>query len=180
VSAADTAGKVLVLGNLGSGKSALSRALGGETGWPVEGIDDARRRLGDGSPAGEARAWAHFLARAEEGGPAVLECTGGGPFIHLLRLALRRSGLPWGVVMVRTPAAECLRRLRVRGLDVPYPDFGVPLEDVVVGVEAELDRLPGRVWPVPLCTVDGTDDPALSAASVAAEVRAWLSRERTP
>jgi hypothetical protein len=172
-------GKLLVLGNIASGKSGVARSLARETGWPAAGIDDARRELGDGSAAGEARAWARFLAQAEERRPAVLECTGGGPFTHLLRLALRRSGLPWAVLLVRTPAGECLRRARLRGLDVPYPDFGVPLEEVVAGVERELDRLVGTAWPAPLCTVDGEGDPAASAARAAAGVRDWLTHERT-
>lgn len=173
-------GKLLVLGNIASGKSGLVRAVAGETGWPAAGIDDARRRFGDGSAACEARAWAHFLAQAEEPRPAVLECTGGGPFTHLLRLALRRSGLPQAVLLVRTPAAECLRRALVRGLDVPYPDFGVPLDEVINGVERELDRTVGTAWPAPLCTVDGRSDPALSAARAVAEIRMWLAHERTP
>lgn len=173
-------GKLLVLGNIASGKSGVARSVADEMGWPAAGIDDARRRSGDGSAAGEARAWAGFLAQAEERHPAVLECTGGGPFTHLLRLALRRSGLPWAVLLVHTPAPECLRRARLRGLDVPYPDFGVPLEEVVAHVERELGRLIGTAWPAPLCTVDGESDAALSAARAAAEVREWLARERIP
>jgi hypothetical protein len=179
VSAPLPRGKLLVLGNLASGKSGLARALGRETGWPVAGIDDARRGVGDGTPAGEARAWARFLAEAEEPRPAVLECTGGGPFVHLLRLALRRCTLPWGVVLVRTPAAECLHRARLRGLDVPYPDFGVPLEEVVVHVERELDRLVGTLWPAPLRVVEGTGDGPDSMEETAREVRSRLFPEGT-
>ena len=173
-------GKLLVLGNIASGKSGLTRSVSRDTGWPAAGIDDARRRLGDGSAAGEARAWAYFLAQAEEHRAAVLECTGGGPFTHLLRLALRRSGLPWGVLFVRTPAVECLRRASLRGLDAPYPDFGVPLEEVVERVERELDRRVGTTWPAPLCVVDGQSDPGHSAARAAVEVRAWRAHERNP
>jgi hypothetical protein len=179
VNAEPRAGKLLVTGNIGSGKSELARALGRELGWRVQGIDDARRRLGDGSPAGEARAWGAFLAEAEDCGPGVLECTGGGPFVHLLRLSLRRSALPWALILVRTAAPECVRRAGVRGMDVPYPDFGVPLEQVVAAVERELCRLVGTVWPAPLCTVNGEDDAAASAARVAAEVRAWLAHGGT-
>lgn len=171
-------GKLLVLGNIASGKSGLARSLAHETGWPTAGIDDARRRFGDGSAAGEARAWAHFLAQAEERLPAVLECTGGGPFTPLLRLALRRSGLPWAVLLVRTPAKECLRRARLRGLDVPYPDFGVRLDEVVARVERELDRVVGTTWPAPLFTVNGQGDPGPSGARAVREVRSWLAGER--
>lgn len=110
----------------------------------------------------------------------ILECTGGGPITHLLRLALRRSTLPWNVVLVRTPARECLRRIRLRGPDVPYPDFGVPLDEVVADVEKELARVVGSDWPAPLCTVDGEGDPAAGAARVVAALHAWLARERTP
>jgi hypothetical protein len=44
----------------------------------------------------------------------------------------------------------------VRGLNVPYPDFGVPIEQVVEAVEGDLDRQVVTTWSGPRVDVDGT------------------------
>ena len=173
------AAKVLVLGNIGSGKSTLSHALATALGWSRYGIDEARRAHGDGSPAGEARAWAAFLARAESTASIFLECTGSGPFMDLLRLALRRSGHAWAVVWVDTPSEECLRRVQLRGLDIPYPDFGVPLSQVIPSVERNLARALEESWPRPLDRVDGMAPTDSEVARTVQRLSDWLARGGT-
>ncbi len=170
------ASKVLILGNIGSGKSTLAQALSQALGWPRYGIDEARKAHGDGSPAGEARAWAAFLARAEGDAPLLIECTGAGPFMDLLRLALRRSGHAWTILWVDTPPEECLRRVERRGLDIPYPDFGVPLAQVIPGVADTLARALERAWPRPLERVDGTAPTEREAARALQRLSDWLGR----
>jgi hypothetical protein len=172
--------KALVLGNIGSGKSSFSRALGSALGWSSYGIDDARRELGDGSPAGEARAWARFLERAESTPSVILECTGSGPFMDLLRLALRRSGHAWAVLWVDTPAEECLRRVERRGLDIPYPDFGVPISQVLPAVARNLSRALEESWPRPLLRVDGMGAAEAEVAQARQALSSWLARRDQP
>jgi len=53
--------KILIVGNIGSGKSSLAHALSEATGFPYISIDDCRRVHSDGSASGEALAWSYFL-----------------------------------------------------------------------------------------------------------------------
>jgi hypothetical protein len=171
---------VVVLGNIGSGKSTVSHSLSKVLGWSSYGIDDARRAHGDGSPAGEARAWAGFLERAERDSSVFLECTGAGPFMDLFRLALRRSSHGWTVLWVDTPPEECLRRVGQRGLDIPYPDFGVPLEQVIPAVARHLSLALETSWGRPLCRVDGQGSVEQEVCAAARRLSAWWESQALP
>ncbi len=169
--------KLLIIGNIGSGKSTVARRLSEALTCPTYGIDDARLEYGNGSPAGEARAWGAFLETAEHKESCLLECSGAGPFTNLLRLALERSGVPWAVVRVQTPVAECLARIEVRGLKVPYPSYDVPVEQVVPSVERLLEReLAGR-WPTPICEIDGTMPSEKEILRIVPSILGWLKGE---
>lgn len=145
---------ILCIGNLAAGKTEISSRLGSVLRQRLVAIDECRRELGDGTAAGEARAWSSFLSQIQMGEPMVAECSGGGPFTHLVRHAL--GAMPYTVVFVRTPRDVCLDRIRVRGLNVPYPDFGVAIEKVVDAVERDLDKQVVTTWNGPRIDVDGT------------------------
>jgi hypothetical protein len=117
-------------------------------GWRFTSIDDCRRVHGDGSPAGELRAWAEFVSRAAEAGEVVLECSGVGPQLPLLRLALQASGDRVGVIWVDAPIGLCRERIRHRVEVPPYPSFGVSLEAVVADLSPRIREAmsPGGVW----------------------------------
>lgn len=146
---------LLCIGNLAAGKTELGARLASALDVRVVSIDECRRTLGDGTAAGEACAWSSFLAQVQQREPMVVECSGGGPFTHLLRHAL--GARPFTVVFVRTPRTICLDRIRRRGLDAPYPDFGVPIEQVVEVVERDLERQIVTTWSGPRIDVDGTE-----------------------
>ncbi len=174
--------KVLVLGNIGSGKSSLIAALAPRRSWRAASIDDCRRAHGDGSPVGELRAWAAFVATAGAPGPSFFECTGVGPQIPLLRLALRDSGDRVGVLWLRAPVDVCRSRLAQRSTSPPYPDFGSTAVETVSDLEQPLARAmsPGGVWHKDVIgELDGTRAPDEVGAEAEGMIDAWERRAPT-
>lgn len=175
--AGDPRAKILVLGNLGTGKTTLARPLAQHLGWRFASIDDCRRSHGDGTPAGELRAWAAFVEVAASAGAVVMECSGVGPHVPLLRLALRESGDRVGVLWVHAPIATCVARVRDRSACAPYPRFGMSQEAVV----ADLDVLvaesvsQGGAWHRELIgSVDGTAPGIVAIDHALQSVNRWL------
>ena len=171
--------QVVVVGNIGAGKTTVSDALAEHFGWPAVGIDSCRRQCGDGSPAGELRSWARFVQQAQARGPRVLEFSGSGPMTHLVRKAIAGSGCVVVVLWVDTPADECLRRIAGRAWDIPYPDFGVPMEAVVreLGERLTAELRSGKGWSKsPVFTLDGQlPEDALKTLAVQ-HLADWLRR----
>ena len=154
--------KIVVVGNVGTGKSVLASALANALDIPVLGIDDCRFREGDGSAAGETAAWTAFLAAIGEPGAGVFECSGTGPFADLLRHALGRSGTRTVVFWLRAPFEVCQKRIAGRVCETPYSELGVPPDRVIAEVEESLvaDRARLRQWPGPVIEIDATKPPA--------------------
>jgi len=150
--------KVLIVGNLGAGKTTVAKALAAERNWPFLAIDDCRRRVSDGTPAGEVAAWATFLRELMVIGPAVVEFSGSGIFAPYVRFMLARTGQSVLVLWLDVPPERCLDRIRDRVWDIPYPDFGVPLAEVIDDLHARLVQELGAGtarWPGPVVRIDG-------------------------
>lgn len=171
------AAKLLIIGNIGSGKSTLASGLARRLGWPQLGIDECRRAIGDGSAAREVAAWAAFLEEAQRPARGILDCSGTGPFAHLLRHALKQSGLPIFTYWLHTPVEVCAQRVSGRTWSTPYPDFGVPLERVLQDVAGKLEReaRDPRLWPCPVIEIDGL----LPQAAILEKALAHLPAEST-
>lgn len=168
---------VFVVGNIGSGKSTVAGHLAYTMGGRYLSIDCFRQRLGDGTAVGELSAWTalfHELRRADS---AVVEFSGSGPFASFLRHDLERTRRTYLVLWVRTPVITCLQRVVGRSWSTPYPDYGVPVPEVVreLGERLEREMAEQAIWSRPaIRTVEG--DQAVDAM-VAAAVRTlndWL------
>ena len=174
--------KILLIGNIGSGKSTLARGLARALGWPQLGIDECRKALGDGSSAREVAAWAFFLEQAQQSTHLILDCSGTGPFAHLLRHALQHSGLPVFTYWLQTPIEVCLQRVEGRSWSTPYPDFSVPLNRVLSDIAAALEReaRDPRRWPGPVRELDGRLPPDELQRAVMDHLRLSLPSATSP
>lgn len=159
--------RILCIGNIAAGKSTLCAALSTQINLPFFSIDECRRTYSDETPAGEANAWSQFLRLSQETMDGIFECSGGGPFVHLLRLALKSAHADLLVVYVLTPAEACRQRVHQRPVTVPYPDFGISLEATIPHVERELEKMIQTVWSRErIIEVDGLAPMATQLAAV--------------
>jgi hypothetical protein len=159
--------KVLLIGNIGSGKSTLAHALRAALGWPGVGIDQCRHRFSDGSPAGELAAWSAFARHAGSRTNSLLEFSGSGSMAYLIEKALADSGARVVVLWLDAPVTECLQRTVGREWSTPYPDFGVPMSQVVadLGTRLQSELHPASRWRgMPLWRLDAMKQPATVAA----------------
>ena len=70
--------KILILGNIGAGKTTVAKQLQQKIGYELCPIDDFRKEYGDGTVTGEYLALYHFLKECSNNRNAILEFTGAG------------------------------------------------------------------------------------------------------
>jgi hypothetical protein len=167
---------IVVAGNCGSGKSTLAPALANAMQLPLLGIDESRRAVSDGSPVGEARAYLHFLEaiRHSCSTGAVVEFSGSGQLAHLVKLVLAETG-NYAVIWLRASVETCRVRVAGRPLDVPYPRFGIAVENLIPELHARLERefARGEIWPSDYVhAVNGEAAPNMVLAEVAGILKA--------
>jgi len=133
--------RLLVGGNICSGKSTLCRKLSSELSIDLLSIDDFRRKFGNGKSSGEARVWTEFLLAIEEADTSIIEATSGGPFTHLLRHTLSSESDEFGYLFLDANVDTCSARLFLRGFNTPYPDFGVDNFTVQKNISIELKSM---------------------------------------
>ncbi|NMC04334.1 MAG: ATP-binding protein [Candidatus Lokiarchaeota archaeon] len=131
--------KILVIGNIGAGKSTLIAWLKDKIGYPVVGIDDLRMHFGDGTIAGEYLAQYHFLKACASRDALIIEFSGAGAHKHAIMLALKESTMQVHVILVDTPLSTCLQRRTDSAFTIPYPKWDVPISEVIPRLQAELD-----------------------------------------
>lgn len=153
--------KVLLTGNIGSGKSTLAALVTLQTGWGHQAIDQYRQSFSDGTPSGEAFAWSHFLAHAQSAANGVYECTGAGPYRHLLAHALSLSRARIVRVALQAKPDTCAQRLSGRAWGTPYPFKDLPGTCILgqIGTELESIWASGNYILIP---EDASPDQALS------------------
>lgn len=132
--------KIVITGNIGSGKTTLRNKIQKVTGWKAHGIDDMRKYFGDKTPAGEARSWAAFLHEAQSCDNMIIEYTGCGPNSHLVNEALRQSQSKIYYIAVSSNISVCLKRISKRRWITPYPFKQLPEKNLLTRIHKELKK----------------------------------------
>lgn len=119
--------KILVFGNIGSGKSTVINELKEQFPFEVIAIDEFRRKFGDGSKANELEARSNFFSAIKQNKNQFIECIGVGQVADELFQLLRRFKEPIICLTLTTPKEVCEQRLGERIWDIPFPE---PIEKV--------------------------------------------------
>ncbi len=119
--------KILVFGNIGSGKSTILSGLKESFPFEVIAIDDFRRKFGDGSKSSELEARENFFAAIKQNQNQFIECIGIGKVAEELFLLLQSFTEPIICLTLITPKEICMQRLEERIWDIPFPE---PIEKV--------------------------------------------------
>ncbi len=138
--------KILIIGTLGVGKTTLARALSHETGYPYTSIDDCRIGYSDGTIVGEETAWRYFLKACSDISPAILEFSGGGPYVCPVRDALLSSKMPVAIIWVDFPHDLCIERASKRESIVPAPYVWAPIDYSVPAIHSGIEVAWEEIW----------------------------------
>lgn len=114
--------KLLIFGNIASGKSTLCALLQSRLeGFEYISVDNFRRKFGDGTLSAELLALKQFQLSIQPGANQVIEAMGFGRTAELISNQIPKDE-PVLMVILTTPYEVCLERLSVRKELVPYPD----------------------------------------------------------
>ncbi len=130
--------KVLIIGNIGSGKSTIMEVLQEMLGFKTVQIDKLRIEYSDGSFAGEYLAWSKFLEACENSLDMVLEFSGAGVHRHAVKQALSKSAFK--VIFVSTSVNTCLKRVNAVQPLTPYP-WKSNINETIIWLDDELRKL---------------------------------------
>lgn len=119
--------KVLVFGNVGSGKTTLINSLSKILPYSKISIDDFRRKFGDGSEEAELTARQKFFEAILRNDNQFIECTGTGEVADRVFSLLKTSDEQVICITLTTPKEICVKRLTNRTWNIPFPK---PLKEV--------------------------------------------------
>ena len=130
--------KVLIFGNIGSGKTTIINKLKEVFPWEVNAIDDYRRRYGDGTKENELIAQNFFYEAIKKSENQIIECLGIGTVSEELHSILCQNDEKLLCVKIITSKNICLSRLEKRIWDIPFPK---PIDKVIELVDRTEDRI---------------------------------------
>ncbi|MFX0066756.1 MAG: hypothetical protein ACFFC7_31855 [Candidatus Hermodarchaeota archaeon] len=131
--------KILILGNIGAGKTTIAKKIQSEFSFNLCTIDDCRRLYGDGTVPGEYLALYHFLQSCLKKGDTILEFTGAGCHKFAIKKALEDSTDLVLVIFVQVAIPICQKRIAPRQWDIPIPSWDFNLKKHLNFVEEELN-----------------------------------------
>lgn len=128
--------KVLVFGNVCSGKTTVCRLLQTYTSYKYVGIDQMRVDHSDGSHEGEMIACETFYEQVRLPETQIIECLGIGKVTEKTHDILIDSTEPVVCLILNTPKDVCLDRLKDRVWNVPF----VLPKETIYGLVDKVDQ----------------------------------------
>jgi len=174
--------KILIIGNIASGKTTLGMKIGEMLDIPLVEIDKIREKyLIHGRVSEEYLCLYHFLRHAESDENVILEFTGVGCHKYAVRRALELSGHKVLVIVCRTDSPSInLQRLKSKNYSYAHP-FDIDINKHVFFVEKELIRdLESGFWELKNFTVlevpmNTPDDIERNIEKIKAVLRAMIN-----
>lgn len=130
--------KILILGNIGAGKTSLAKKLHKKYSFQFLSIDDCRKKYGDGTVPGEYLAHYHFLHACVNDSNVILEFTGAGCHKYAIKKALEDSNSEILVIFLDVSNTLCKQRISDRDWDIPIPSWKFDLDKHLEFVAADL------------------------------------------
>jgi len=140
--------KILIIGNIASGKTTLGMKISEMLDIPLIEIDKIREKyLIHGKVSEEYLCLYHFLRHAESNESVILEFTGVGCHKYAVRRALELSGHKVLVIVCRTNNLSInLQRLKSKNYSYVNP-FNIDIKKHIFFVEKELTKdLKSKFW----------------------------------
>jgi broad-specificity NMP kinase len=131
--------KILVFGNVGSGKTTLINRLRKSVPFEVIAIDDFRRKVGDGSKKAETEARKEFFSSVKENKDQFIECIGVGMVADELFELLSEHSETIICITLYAPKEICKNRLANRVWDIPFPESAEKVPSLLERTESKIE-----------------------------------------
>ena len=140
--------KILILGNIGSGKTTLGKVGKEITGLPFVELDKLREDVKlDGRVSLNYLALYYFMQKAENPDTVILECTGSGVHKYSVKRALENSGHSVEVIVCKNRDVKInIKRLERKSFNYIFP-FPKDLKKHIYDVQEEMEKdLENEFW----------------------------------
>ncbi|MDI1254554.1 MAG: hypothetical protein PSV16_00510 [Flavobacterium sp.] len=130
--------KIIILGNIGSGKTTILKKLNQNIHFDEVIIDEFRIKYGDNSLEGETLAREHFYSVIKENKNQFIECTGVGDVATKLYQQLKEYNEHILLLILLAHKEICLERIENRIWNIPFPFKDELLSSKVARIEKTL------------------------------------------
>ncbi len=131
--------KIIISGNIGSGKTTILKRVNQHFQYDEIIIDDFRVKYGDESLDGEFLARDNFYLAIKSDKNQFIECTGVGSVAEKLFEHLKNFNEPIILLILSVTKEACLKRIEKRDWKIPFPFKKEPLYEKLSRIEKSLD-----------------------------------------
>ena len=139
--------KILIIGNITSGKTTLGKKLEEMLEYEFVRIDSIREEHLDGTVSGEYLCLHNFIKKMEQKNNAMFEFTGAGCHKHAIKRVLEQYPGKKLIVLCRTSNIQIIEaRIEKKTYSYEHP-FGIDIRQHIYKVEEELkDDIKNEFW----------------------------------